>query len=257
MRKHCGFLSILGLTAMMGLMANQAHAETMTLTVYSGAGTTGAVIFTMTGATSTAVAPGPDGGATGIDTLNGNLHAIGFGAYTFSALGGSSNFTSSPILDQHILVTGGLTVTSGGTGEGAPITVVVSEDGFTQPPIGKTLADAAGASFGGATGSSANTGLFSGTPSSVSPSTITDTTSPISSASAPITSLPIPYTLTSETVISLTSVSTDPAVPGTLTFSNQVTVTGVPEPASLVMMLTGMPLPLVVLGILRRRRAAA
>jgi hypothetical protein len=33
--------------------------------------------------------------------------------------------------------------------------------------------------------------------------------------------------------------------------------TSIPEPASLVMMLTGMPLPLVVLGLLRRRRAAA
>jgi hypothetical protein len=33
-------------------------------------------------------------------------------------------------------------------------------------------------------------------------------------------------------------------------------VSAIPEPASLVMMLTGMPLPLVVLGLLRRRRAA-
>ena len=31
----------------------------------------------------------------------------------------------------------------------------------------------------------------------------------------------------------------------------------VPEPASIIMMLTGMPLPLVVMGLLRRRRAAA
>ena len=35
------------------------------------------------------------------------------------------------------------------------------------------------------------------------------------------------------------------------------TTAAVPEPASLIMMLTGMPLPLVVMGLLRRRRAAA
>jgi hypothetical protein len=66
----------------------------------------------------------------------------------------------------------------------------------------------------------------------------------------------IPYTLTSMTVLNV-----DPATAagGSVGFTNKVTVlnAGVPEPASLVMMLTGMPLPLVVLGILRRRRAAA
>jgi hypothetical protein len=65
----------------------------------------------------------------------------------------------------------------------------------------------------------------------------------------------IPYTLTSMTVLNV-----DPATAagGSVGFTNKVTVTNViPEPASLVMMLTGMPLPLVVLGLLRRRRAAA
>jgi hypothetical protein len=33
--------------------------------------------------------------------------------------------------------------------------------------------------------------------------------------------------------------------------------TVIPEPASLILMLTGMPLPLVVMGLIRRRRAAA
>jgi hypothetical protein len=249
MRKHCGFLSILGLTAMMGLMASQARAETMTLTVYAGSGTSGAVIYSTTG--------GSNAVSANITTLNGNLAAAGFGAYTFSNLGGSSNFTSSSASEQHILAAGGMTVTPGGTGESTPITILLTEDGFRQPPIGNTLADAAAASFGGSTGSSANTGTFSGTPGSVSPSTITDLTSPTSTASAAITSTPIPYALGSESVITLDSVG---GTAGTLTFSNQVSVAGVPgvpEPASLVMMLTGMPLPLVVLGILRRRRAAA
>jgi hypothetical protein len=57
----------------------------------------------------------------------------------------------------------------------------------------------------------------------------------------------------------MTVLSVDPATAagGSVGFTNKVTVTGIPEPASVVMMLTGMPLPLVVLGLLRRRRAAA
>jgi hypothetical protein len=117
MRKHCGFLSILGLTAMMGLMASQARAETMTLTVYKGSGTAGAVVYTTTGGANSVTA--------NTTTLNGNLAAAGLGAYVFGNLGGSSDQTASPTLEQHILVSGGLTVTFGGPGESTPFTVVV------------------------------------------------------------------------------------------------------------------------------------
>ena len=41
------------------------------------------------------------------------------------------------------------------------------------------------------------------------------------------------------------------------TGSVRVTGTAVPEPASMVMFMTGMPLPLVLVGLLRRRRRAA
>ena len=41
-------------------------------------------------------------------------------------------------------------------------------------------------------------------------------------------------------------------------FNTQATVTAttIPEPASMVMFMTGMPLPLVLVGLLRRRRLA-
>jgi hypothetical protein len=249
MRKHCGFLSILGLTAMMGLMASQAHAETMTLTVYAGSGTSGAVIYQTMGSANAVTADLGSGG------LNDQLVAAGFGAYVFGNLGGTSNFTSSPTLEQHVAVAGGLDVTSGGAGAGTPITILVTEDGFTQPPQGKELFDGATVSFGASTGSVDNTGTFSGTPGSVSPASLTDTSNPPqSTASVAITSTPIPYTLGSMSVITLNTASG--ASSGNLTFTNSVAVTGVPEPASLVMMLTGIPLPLVVLGLLRRRAAA-
>ena len=56
MSKHRVFLLALGLTAMMGLMASQARAETMTLTVYAGSGTGGAVVYTTTGGANSVTA---------------------------------------------------------------------------------------------------------------------------------------------------------------------------------------------------------
>jgi len=252
MRKHCGFLLILGLLAMMGLMASQAHAETMTLTVYAGSGTGGAVAYTTTG--------GANGVTADVAALNSGLVSAGLGAYVFGTLSASSDFTTGSTLSQHILVNGGLTVTAGGGGEGTPFTVYVSEDGFTQPPIRTKLDATAGAIYDPATtGSVANTGTYTDSTTSVSlptsPGGLTLTSSGTLTDSTPLSSLTSnPYTLSSQTVITLSSSS---ATTGTNTITNAVAVSGVPEPASVVMMLTGIPLPLVVLGILRRRRAAA
>jgi hypothetical protein len=63
-----------------------------------------------------------------------------------------------------------------------------------------------------------------------------------------------PYALTSTIVINVsgngnTGANSVVAIQGT------VTVSAVPEPASLIMLLTGMPMPLMVLGMLRRRKA--
>jgi hypothetical protein len=260
MRKHCGFLSILGLTAMMGLMASQAHAETMTLTVYLGSGTGGTQIYQVTGGANSVTADTSDAAGS----LNDALSTNGFGAYHFSTLGGSSDFTVNPTTSQNILVSGGLTVTPGGAGEGQEFTVYVTEDGFTQPPTRTKLDDTAGAIYdSGTTGSVANTGTYTdSTPTTVSLPTVagglTLTTSGTLADSTALSSLTAnPYSLSSQTVIALSSSS---SVPGTNTITNAVAVSGtavIPEPASLVMMLTGIPLPLVVLGILRRRRAAA
>jgi hypothetical protein len=87
MRKHCGFLSILGLTAMMGLMASQAHAETMTLTVYLGSGTGGTQIYQVTGGANSVTADTSDAAGS----LNDALSTNGFGAYHFS--NGTTNRT--------------------------------------------------------------------------------------------------------------------------------------------------------------------
>jgi hypothetical protein len=62
-----------------------------------------------------------------------------------------------------------------------------------------------------------------------------------------------PYALTNQIVLHLTGTGNpNNSIVG---FQGSTTISAVPEPASLVMFLTGMPMPLMVLGMLRRRKA--
>jgi hypothetical protein len=63
-----------------------------------------------------------------------------------------------------------------------------------------------------------------------------------------------PYALTNQIVLHVTG--TGSANNSIIGFQGSTTIMAVPEPASLVMMLTGMPVPLMILGILRRKGAA-
>lgn len=62
-----------------------------------------------------------------------------------------------------------------------------------------------------------------------------------------------PYGITSNLVLNITGNGTPNN--SIAQFQGSTVITAVPEPASLVMFLTGMPMPLVVLGMLRRRKA--
>lgn len=64
-----------------------------------------------------------------------------------------------------------------------------------------------------------------------------------------------PYTLTDTVVLTIKGNTNNPS--DLFSGSTTISVSSVPEPASLVMLLTGMPLPLVIVGMLRRRRKAA
>lgn len=64
-----------------------------------------------------------------------------------------------------------------------------------------------------------------------------------------------PYALTNRMIVDITGTgSTNNSV---IQANSATTLASVPEPASMVVLLTGMPLPLVVVGLLRRRRRAA
>jgi len=253
MSKLRGLFFSLGFAAMTGLMAGGAQAETLTLSVFAGTNTSATPIYSVTGGANSVTAV--------VGTLNSDLAGAGFGAYSFSTLGGSSNQPGSTTDGAFVLASGNLTVTPGGTGEGQQITVVLTEGGFTLPGGSTTLSDRSQSNPVGVSASSqASEGVFTpatGSPVIATAPTLGTTGGDVTGTHA-IGAYTTPFSLESQTTLSLTG--TSGAGNGSTGFSQRITVgpgAVVPEPASLVMMLTGMPLPLVVLGLLRRRRATA
>jgi hypothetical protein len=248
MMKHRGLLVALGFTALLGLSAREARAANLTLEVIYGGST-----FTFTG-TPNAVSPS-------LTVLNGDLAGSG---YSFASLGGSSSGSATP--SANVADSGTLAFT-GGTG--GPLTVIVTEGGFTAPASGanNTLMSTQTATYSTGvttTSSQADVGNFNdggavNTSLPTSPTTLFGTTPAAQNANA-TTGLPtyaIPFTLTTTTTFNIGSNGTSILPTDQFTSSVTVMAQAVPEPASLILMLTGMPLPLVVMGLLRRRRTAA
>jgi len=263
MVKHRGLLSALGLMALFGLSAPEVNAATMSLTVLLD----GSPAYSVTGATATSV-------SAVVSDLNTALNGSG---YSFSSLSGASNNpgTQGPV-GGFISDSGNLSYDPAG-GTGGVLTIIVTEDGFTSPAsgTGNVLTSAATSNY---------SGTGAGTTSPLAPTyqtylgNFSDSSSPAVTAATPIISqasngtaqdshsdsttvglglYTVPYTLSSTTVISMNSST---ALPSNNVFTGKTSVLAsgtVPEPASLVMLVTGMPLPLVVMGLLRRRRAAA
>jgi len=250
-KTHHRFILGLGLTALFGLSTPDANAGPMSLTVLLN----GTPIYNVTG--------GNQSVSANIASLNA---ALGSSGYTFASLSGASNFPGT------IGATGGYISDAGNvslaaTGTGGSLEIIVNQSGFTAPASGasNTLFSAETSNYSGTTTASNQTyaGNFtSGAVTETTP-TLTQTSNGTAADShATGNSVGVPtyvtsYGLTSTTVIDLHVGATSRAN-NVFTGKTSVVATGtVPEPASLVMMVTGMPLPLVVMGLLRRRRAAA
>src|SRR5271157_4413670 len=187
--------------------------------------------------------------------LNSTLVGVN-SAYQFSAIGGTSDFPGG-----FLRLTGEVYIPAGATGS-TTLTITETEMGFTLPsgPLGGTLTSSTSSTY---SAGSPNTAMAQSTynlglPSKVSTSLYTITPPPpslgVNPPPVPISSLAaVPYSLTNVITISLVPPnSTTPVSDG---FSVQATVTAVPEPASVVTMLIGLPLSLVGLAWLRRRTA--
>ena len=259
MMKHRALFLGLGLVALLSLSAREVNAAPMTLVVELN----GNVVYSINGPTTGSSA----NQAVTANTTNLN-NAMGTSGYVWTGLQGASNFPGSTIPNV-----GGYVSTSGNVsfqgGTGGTLTIFVYEGGFTTPAsgTGNSLKSSAGATISGADSSATTveTGKFndSATPTPLTVSapplsfTGTDSDAHSGNSSASLPPWVGTFTLTNMTTIHLTK-------PGASNSNDVFTATTsvlpgmvVPEPASLVMMVTGMPLPLVVMGLLRRRRAAA
>jgi len=69
---------------------------------------------------------------------------------------------------------------------------------------------------------------------------------------------PTPYALVERITFTITGNSSNPNAKDVFTGTTTLTASAIPEPASIILMLTGMPLPLAIVGLIfRRRRNAA
>jgi len=276
MTKRCSWILSLALVALMGLAPTEARA-----------GALSAVII-IPGATL-AVA-GPFGTITmdasgthleyNVPAINGFLAANGSALRFASGSGASSNQNIATNASGAVLNSAGsVTVepTSGGT---TSMSIVVFQTDWNTPTgTTGTLFNSGKTTFtntaAGDTNSynswydPTNTGTSgppSFTPLGLPAGLVTNTSSgpnpnsppgvPANDTSAGISPFITPFALTNITNISLTNtgLAGETDAYGVQT---KVTAAAIPEPSSVVLMLTSMPLPLVVLGIMRRYRRAA
>ena len=231
--------------AVLPIGSSAAHAEAISMTIMLGNGDTIPVDpLILSGASPT------NYGTVDLTTLNGVLAADG-SAYSFSALGGSSNW-SGAASGGSLTLSGGISLSTPGGVTG--LTITETESGFITPsgPSG-TLASSSTGNFNGAGpgnshSASSQFNALPPIPAYTVASTISGPDHEGAGASAPITSFSTPYTLTNTISFALsTNGATD-------SFGVTSSATAIPEPASVVMMLIGLPLPLVGLAWLRRRR---
>jgi len=250
MQRHRGFILGLALSAVVGLMGNQAHAGNITLTVDLN----GIVIFT--------ALPGPDQPnsiAAITATLNTDLATNG-SAYRFSSLSAQSNFSGAGT--GFLTVTGQLTIATTGT-TAKVLSIDSTQSGFLSPVgPGGTLVSSASSTYVNTSGSVSYQSDYQGAPTSPAGVIALGTgTGSDAHTNAPvgIGSVPSSYELSDHFLINLAQPSVGgPAVSEGVSGSTIVSATTIPEPTSVVMLLTGMPLPLaIVFGLIRRRRAGA
>jgi hypothetical protein len=249
MRKHQRFAWSFGLIAVMGLMAGEARATNITLTISTNGAT-----LTITGGANALNAD--------VSSVNSFLSSHG-SAYQFSStLGAASDWfgNSNPAIGGYLNVQG--TLTEGGTGTAlGAIVITANQTGFTAPPVQTAMQEGATAGFLNSTSGDSQSAFGMWNTTATTPSIVF--TSPggfdtFNNTQSPQTiSGTGTYNLTETMTISLASSTSSPQDG----FYGQLKVTGtaIPEPASLVMFLTAMPLPLALVGLLylRRRRMLA
>lgn len=241
MKRPQRLLWSLGLSALMGLMAGNARAGSITLTVDLN----GNVIFT-----ATSVAPDKFLQVPTALTDPVNTALAGHGsAYRFTGLSAQSNFAGGALGS---LQTTFQLNTSGAGSTAAVLSIDTTQNGFVSPTgPGGEIVSTAGGSFNTATGSLSYTSNFQAVPSPTLVFPVSGTSSySNTTGTVPVGTVPTGFELSNHFEISLTK-GANSFLGGT----GGVILTAIPEPASMVMATMGLPLPMVLFGLLRRRKA--
>jgi hypothetical protein len=251
MTKHRGKSWALALIALIGLSAGEARAANISMSIDLTAGPPILVDLFTTGGTAT------DYGTVNLALLNAALAARG-SAYTFNALGGQSNFPGTSAQGQ-LTMNGGIAILAGSGGD-TFLRITETETGFTSPtgPSG-TLQSASAGVFSNQAAGSGHTASSSFNSTDTSTYSINSAGLALngqggaaSTAVAPVATL---YELNNVITFGLTPQTFVNVVDG-FGVAARITAAAVPEPASLVTMMMGLPFPLVIVGLLRRRALA-
>jgi hypothetical protein len=253
------------LSALVGLTATGARAETISMTITLGNGATFPVDSVAT------IDPSGQGytvdaaGLTAINLFLAGQHSdyrFGNGstiAPSTTSLGGSSNFAGSS--QANLVLTGEIHNVGGGSGTNPGILTITETESLFTSPTGSagTLTSSSSGNFTNQPAGAGHTAFSdfntTNTPTYHVYSTGTGVNSGTTNGpvSMGLTSVPTLFTLSNSITFNLAA--------GTVlnnvvdSFGVTAVVTAVPEPASLVMLLTGMPVPLAIVGWLRRRKA--
>lgn len=241
---------------MMALAAGEARAASLTLTVSESAGGASIAI-----ADNSALDTNP---AVGVIDVNVALLNPSLNNYTFTSLSANSNAPGTATVGA--LSQNGTAVLNTGSGTGS-LTITASDVDYNLPtgPAGR-LASSASNTYTHANNGNTTTFTSWYNPSNTLNATdVASGTVNLIAASPPdpnshsgngtptiTTPLTTPYGLTNTTVITLTGGS--PGAAAQDQFTGSTTLAAVPEPASLALMLTAVPVTLF--GALRRRKAA-
>jgi hypothetical protein len=275
MKKHRGLWLGLGLVVLLGLPAPPARAGTLTMVLTWGAAPN--QTLTITGGPYATDTVDPTTGIesltiTNLTLLNGYLKSNGSNLQFAAGTGVSDNQASATQASGATLTSVGQLNLSGTNPAGSDsMTITAFLQDYTVPTgSAGLLASSASGNFQNTNIGNSIVGqswynndnsadgmlLPSGTTTITSNSTLPNSGTvvpPSGTRTAPIANYAVPFSLTNQVMVTMTPTG----LSGENTQYNLLTqVTAVPEPASLVMMLTGMPMPLVLLSILRRRKAA-
>lgn len=261
MKKHRGLFLGLGLAALVAVAAPEAQAGPVTITLSWGSGASAQTLSF----NATTLNTGFAGSGSTSDSLNANIGALNSylaahgSAYSFVSLGASSNNPGA--LSGATVGESGAVKVSNPNGA-TNLTIVASQDQFTSPTGAATLASASSATFGNATaGDNQRSNSSFNTATTTPPLTYTASGAPVQAFSGQnslggLTATSAGYTLDATTTINMSLAGLGHATDRFST-TGVLTAVPIPEPSALIIMVTGMPLPLVMMGLLRRRRAAA